>query len=64
MLRAKDFSFMIEDSRCSAVVYSPEFQSEVEPALELLSVKPKIVLLSEGESESFRERIKSADLKT
>jgi acyl-CoA synthetase (AMP-forming)/AMP-acid ligase II len=27
MLRPKDFSFMIEDSRCAAVVYSPEFQS-------------------------------------
>ena len=63
MLRAKDYSFMIEDSRCAAVVYSPEFRSEVEPALELLSVKPKIVLLSEGESGSFRERIKSADSK-
>ena len=27
MLRAKDYSFMIEDSRCAAVFYSPEFRS-------------------------------------
>lgn len=33
LLRADDYKFMIEDARCAAVVYSPEYASEVESAL-------------------------------
>jgi benzoate-CoA ligase family protein len=61
LLRAKDYAFMIEDSGCAAVVYSTEFRNEVEPALEMLSVKPEIVLLTEGESGCFLEKMNSAD---
>ncbi|NQU59204.1 MAG: benzoate-CoA ligase family protein [Rhodospirillales bacterium] len=34
LLRTKDYQFMIEDSGCAGLVYSPEFAGEVEPALE------------------------------
>ena len=33
LMRARDLAFMIDDSRCRAVVYSPEFAAEVVPAL-------------------------------
>src|SRR5215831_2514592 len=33
ILRAADYRVIIEDAGCSAVVYSPEFAGEVEPAL-------------------------------
>jgi benzoate-CoA ligase family protein len=33
LLRAPDYAYMIEDSGCRLVVYSPEFAGEVEPAL-------------------------------
>ncbi|MEC9460081.1 MAG: AMP-binding protein, partial [SAR324 cluster bacterium] len=61
LLRAKDYSFMIEDSGCAAVVYSAEFRTEVEPAMEHLSVKPELVLLTEGASGCFMEKMYSAD---
>ena len=61
LLRAKDYAFMIEDSGCAAVIYSPEFRIEVEPALELISAIPEIILLTEGESECFLDQTQSAD---
>jgi benzoate-CoA ligase family protein len=48
LLRAPDYAFMIEDSGCAAVVYSPEFAGEVEPALEEAGVRPAHVLKTEG----------------
>jgi benzoate-CoA ligase family protein len=33
LLRAPDYAYMIEDSGCRLVVYSPEFAGEIEPAL-------------------------------
>ncbi|MFL9828866.1 AMP-binding protein, partial [Rhodoplanes sp. SY1] len=33
LLRAKDYAFMIDNAECAALVYSPEFAGEVEPAL-------------------------------
>ncbi|MEI7870741.1 MAG: benzoate-CoA ligase family protein [Alphaproteobacteria bacterium] len=33
LLRAPDYAYMIEDSGCALVVYSPEFAGEIEPAL-------------------------------
>ncbi len=49
LLRAKDYQFMIEDSGCAAVIYSPEYAGEVEPALAAASRKPDHVMLTEGE---------------
>ena len=48
LLRADDYAFMIEDSDCAAVVYSPEFAGEVEPALASSPHKPADVLKTEG----------------
>src|SRR5262245_57886631 len=33
ILRPADYRIIVEDSACSAVIYSPEFAGEVEPAL-------------------------------
>ncbi|NCF11277.1 MAG: benzoate-CoA ligase family protein [Gammaproteobacteria bacterium] len=53
LLRAKDYAFMIEDSGCSGVVYSPEFAAEVEPALEASPHKPAHVLRTEGDGTTL-----------
>ena len=39
LLRAPDYAYMIEDSGCGLVVYSPEFAGEIEPALKQLGAK-------------------------
>jgi benzoate-CoA ligase family protein len=51
---------MIEDSECAGVVYSPEFASEVEPALELAARKPDHRLRVEGEGHTMRSLMQSA----
>ena len=53
LLRAKDYQFMIEDSGCVGLVYSPEFAGEVEPALEAASRKPDHVIRTEGDGQSL-----------
>lgn len=53
LLKAKDYAFMIADSGCAAVIYSPEFASEVEPALKQASAKPKHAIRTEGDGETF-----------
>jgi len=49
LLRAPDYAYMIEDSGCAAVAYSPEYAAEVGPALEAAGHKPAQVLLTEGD---------------
>ncbi|MBL6931793.1 MAG: benzoate-CoA ligase family protein [Rhodospirillales bacterium] len=53
LLRAKDYQFMIEDSGCVGLVYSPEFAGEVEPALEAASRRPDQVIRTEGDGQSL-----------
>ena len=48
MLRAQDYRYMIEDSVCSGVAYSPEFAAEIEPALARAAHRPGVVLRTEG----------------
>ena len=60
LLRAKDYQFMIEDSGCTAVVYSPEFASEVEPALEAAYRKPDHTFRTEGEGQTLSSRMANA----
>ncbi|HYX02005.1 MAG TPA: benzoate-CoA ligase family protein [Reyranella sp.] len=43
MLRAADYAYLFEDSGCKLVVYSTEFATEVEPALQQVSVKGSTV---------------------
>ena len=49
LLRADDYAYMIEDSECRALVYSPEFAGEVVPALAAARHKPLHVMTAEGE---------------
>ena len=50
LLRASDYRFMIEDSACAGLVYSPEYQSEVAPALAASDHQPNFILCTEGPS--------------
>lgn len=49
LLKSADYAFMIEDSGCEAVIYSPEFAGEVEGALGQLEEPPAHALLTEGD---------------
>ncbi len=60
LLRAQDYTFMIEDSECAGLVYSPEFASEVEPALELASRKPGQVYCVDAEGDGFLSLLDSS----
>lgn len=53
LLRAKDYKFMMEDSGCAAVIYSPEYAAEVEAALEMAEPAPRHVLLTEGQGATL-----------
>ena len=54
LLRAADYAYMIDDSLCSGVIYSPELAAEVEPAIGLANHHPSVVLRTEGEGRSLR----------
>src|SRR5271166_4289138 len=43
LLRQASYSFMIDDSGAAALVYSPEFAAEVEPALAAAAQPPRYV---------------------
>jgi benzoate-CoA ligase family protein len=60
LLRAKDYEFMIADSGCAAVIYSPEFAGEVEPAIAALTTKPRHALRTEGGEHALDELIAAA----
>ncbi len=48
LLRAADYAFLIEDSRCAALVYSPEFADTIECALAGASHAPRHTIPTEG----------------
>jgi benzoate-CoA ligase family protein len=48
LLRAKDYRFMIDDSGCEAVICSPEYAGEVDPALGAASHQPAHILSTQG----------------
>ncbi len=48
LLRAASYAYMIDDSGAAALVYSPEFAAEVEPALAQAKQKPRTVLRTEA----------------
>ena len=50
LLRADDYRYMIEDSACAGLIYSPEFQGEVAPALAASGHQPNFILCTEGPS--------------
>lgn len=60
LLRAKDYSFIIENSGCKAVIYSPEYESEVKPAVSDYDYSPEHCALTEGGGESLRDQLKTS----
>ena len=48
LLRSDDYRFMIEDSECVGVIYSPEYQSEVTLGLAASNHQPDFILCTEG----------------
>jgi benzoate-CoA ligase family protein len=60
MLRAHDYVHMIENSGASALVYSPEFATEVEGALSRAKTTPAHVLCVDGEGDNLAGRIAQA----
>ena len=59
LLRAPDYQYMIDDSACAAVVYSPEFAAEVAPALASAAGRPEI-LMTEGDGAALQARLARA----
>lgn len=64
LLKAKDYAYILEDSACSLVVYSPEYSDEVEAALSLLKKSPSHCIRVEGDGDNLQKLISvsSADL--
>ncbi len=50
LLRAPDYQYMIEDSGSAIVVYSPEYASEVKPALAAANTQPVSIAVEGGEN--------------
>lgn len=46
LLRARDYAYVLQDSACAGIVYSPEYAAEVEAAL--AARRPPVVLRMEG----------------
>ena len=57
LLRTKDYAFIIQDSACSAVVYSPEYSEEVEPAIGKIYQKLVFSLVTTGKLKCFMEQM-------
>ncbi len=53
LLRAKDYAYIIENSQCACLVYSPEYAGEVNAALALVETRPAHVLVVEGEGTTL-----------
>ena len=59
LLRAPDYQYMIDDSACAAVVYSPEYAAEVAPALASAARHPE-ALATEGDGAALQSRLARA----
>lgn len=53
LLRAADYAYMVDDSACAGVLYSPEYASEIEPALAAASAQPRLVWRTEGPGDTL-----------
>jgi benzoate-CoA ligase family protein len=49
LLRATDYAYLIEDSACAGIAFSPELAAEIEPALDQARHRPPVVLRTAGE---------------
>ncbi len=48
LLRGDDYRYIVEDSECAGLVWSPEFEAEVSPAVASARAKPRVCLRVEG----------------
>jgi benzoate-CoA ligase family protein len=48
LLRADDYRYILEDSQCSGLAWSNEFEAEVKPALAAAKAKPPLAMRVEG----------------
>ena len=55
--RAKDYQYVLEDSECAAVIYSPEYAGEVEPALAAAAHVPAHAIVVAGEVDTLAVRM-------
>jgi benzoate-CoA ligase family protein len=62
LLKAKDYKFMIGDSGCTALVYSPEFAGEVEAALGQIDNPPATIMKTEGTGSALTGLMKDASI--
>jgi benzoate-CoA ligase family protein len=60
LLRAEDYKFILEDSKCAAVVWSPEYEGEVKSALAAARPKPRVALPVEGGERTMRAEMARA----
>jgi benzoate-CoA ligase family protein len=60
LLRADDYRYIIQDSACSAVFWSPEFAAEVEPALAAAKPPPALAIPVEGKARNLKALIAEA----
>jgi benzoate-CoA ligase family protein len=60
MLRRDDYRYILEDSQCAAVIWSPEFAAEVGAALAAVRRPPAVTLPVEGAAGDLRSLIAAA----
>ena len=49
MMSAEEYRFLIDDSECAAVLYSPEFAVKINTACSQASHRPRTLMVTEGE---------------
>jgi benzoate-CoA ligase family protein len=60
MLRADDYRYVLEDSQCTGLVWSTEFEAEVRPALAAARPRPAVALPVEGAGQTIRSELERA----
>src|SRR5512138_385132 len=60
LLRADDYRFIVEDSQCAAIVWSPEYEGEVKAALGAARARPAVTLPVEGGERNLRAELARA----
>lgn len=59
LLRTKDYAYIIADSGCAAIIYSPEYAKEIDGALSEVTVRPAHCFVTEG-SASLHDLLRNA----
>ncbi len=60
LLRTEDYRWIVEDSQCAALVFSPELAGEVRPALAAARPGPAVALPVDGEERCLRAEMERA----